>query len=308
MTDHAPAPLTAAHLVDRGVIRVAGADRVAFLQGLVSNDVMKVGPAATVYACLLTPQGKFLHDFFLVDADDALLLECDGGRRDDLIRRLAAYRLRSKVEIADATDRFAVFALFGDLAASRLVGGPAAGAERGFAGGIVYDDPRLPALGSRVLLPKPADAAALKSAGAVVGDAADYDRHRIGLGVPDGGRDMEVGKAILLENDIDLLNGISWDKGCYMGQELTARTRYRGLVKKRLVPVAISGEAPALGTPLIEAGREVGEMRSSAADLGLALLRLDRLREARPIALDSATLTPRPPAWLAPALTETESA
>jgi folate-binding protein YgfZ len=116
--------------------------------------------------------------------------------------------------------------------------------------------------------------------------------------VPDGSRDMEVGKAILLENNIDVLNGIAWDKGCYMGQELTARTRYRGLIKKRLAPLRITGRAPAAGTPLIENGVEVGEMRSSVGDIGLALVRLEVLRQRRPIEVDGATLIPEIPAYL----------
>jgi hypothetical protein len=110
---------------------------------------------------------------------------------------------------------------------------------------------------------------------------------------------MEAGKAILLENNIDLLNGIAWDKGCYTGQELTARTRYRGLIKKRLTPVRIAGATPAIGTPLIEAGSEVGEMRGANGDLGLALLRLERLRKPEPIKIDGAVLTPEPPPALA---------
>ena len=131
-----------------------------------------------------------------------------------------------------------------------------------------------------------------------------YDRLRISLAVPDGSRDMEVGKAILLENNIDLLNGVAWDKGCYTGQELTARTRYRGLIKKRLTPVRIAGTVPPVGTPLVENGTEVGEMRTAAGELGLALLRLDRLRQPEAIDIGAAVLTPEPPPYLATIVTE----
>jgi folate-binding protein YgfZ len=110
---------------------------------------------------------------------------------------------------------------------------------------------------------------------------------------------MEVGKAILLENNIDLLNGVAWDKGCYTGQELTARTHYRGLIKKRLIPVRIVGAVPASGTPLIENGAEVGEMRGANCDVGLALLRFERLRLPGPIEIDGAVLTPEPTQALA---------
>ena len=116
---------------------------------------------------------------------------------------------------------------------------------------------------------------------------------------------MEIGKAILLEGNIDLFNGIAWDKGCYMGQELTARTRYRGLIKKRLFPVRIGGTAPALGAILMESGREIGELRGSAGDVGLALLRLDRVRAGGPVQGDGYALTPEIPAHMQPVLVET---
>jgi len=265
------------HLPDRGVLRLSGPDRVAFLQGLVSNDVTRLAPDRAVYACLLTPQGKFLHDFFLIADDESLLIDCEADRREDLLRRLKMYRLRSKIETADVTNTYAVMARAGE-------GDDTPGA-------IAFADPRNPALGRRLLVPRDA----------VIVDSPDgwtlYDRLRIALGVPDGSRDMEVGKAILLENNIDLLNGIAWDKGCYMGQELTARTHYRGLVKKRLTPVRIAGATPPVGTPLMENGVEVGEMRSSAGDVGLALLRLEVLRRKQPIAIDGTILTPEPPAY-----------
>jgi folate-binding protein YgfZ len=271
-------------LPDRAFLRLSGEDRLKFLQGLVSNDVNAATPGHAVYSCLLTPQGKFLHDFFLIAAGDSLLIECEAHRRADLAQRLKMYKLRSRIELIEAD--YAVFAAFG---VAPLITGE-----------IIYSDPRAPALGKRVLLPPgehpkpeiPIDA---------------YDRLRISLAVPDGSRDMEVGKAILLENNIDLLNGVAWDKGCYTGQELTARTRYRGLIKKRLIPVRIAGDAPAAGTPLIEAGNEVGEMRGACGDLGLALLRLERLRRPVPIRIAGATLTPEPPPALAALIAQPEA-
>jgi folate-binding protein YgfZ len=297
-----------AALPNRGVLRLSGPDRVAFLQGLVSNDVTAVAPSRAVYACLLTAQGKFLHDFFLISDGESLLIECEADRRDDLIRKLKIYKLRSKVEIVDLGDAFSVFAIFGDGAASILAGGPDPGEARPFLNGIVYDDPRLPALGSRILLPKAGGGTALAALGFSPVAFETYDRLRIVNAVPDGSRDMEVGKAILLESNIDLLGGISWDKGCYMGQELTARTHYRGLIKKRLVPMRIAGPTPALGELLIENAKDIGEMRSSAGDLGLALVRLDALRGERPIRAGDAALTPEPPPHLAAILAEPSEA
>jgi folate-binding protein YgfZ len=264
-------------LPNRGFLRLSGPDRLTFLQGLVSNDVNKVATGQAVYSCLLTPQGKFLHDFFLIADGESLLIECEADRRADLAQRLKVYKLRSKIEIAEA--EFTVFAVFG-LAALTT-------------GAIIYSDPRSPALGTRMLLPPSPEA----DVSPIPFDI--YDRLRVTEAVPDGSRDMEVGKAILLENNIDLLNGVAWDKGCYTGQELTARTRYRGLIKKRLVPVRIAGTVPPVGTPLIENGSEVGEMRSANGNVGLALLRLERLRQSAPIEIDGAVLTPEPTPALA---------
>jgi hypothetical protein len=264
-------------LPNRGFLRLSGEDRLKFLQGLVSNDVNAVAPGHAVYSCLLTPQGKFLHDFFLIADGDSLLIECEADRRADLAQRLKIYKLRSKIEIAEAD--YAVFAAFGVAPLTT--------------GKMIYADPRTPTLGTRKVLPAGAEHSDLP----IPFDS--YDRLRIANAVPDGSRDMEVGKAILLENNIDLLNGIAWDKGCYTGQELTARTHYRGLIKKRLTPVRIAGIAPPVGTPLIEGGSEVGEMRSANGDLGLVLLRLERLRRPEPIEIDGVVLTPEPPPALA---------
>jgi folate-binding protein YgfZ len=261
-------------LPNRAFLRLSGPDRLTFLQGLVSNDVNAAVPGHAVYACLLTPQGKFLHDFFLIADGDSLLIDCEADRRADLAQRLKVYKLRSKVEIAEAD--YIACAVLGDVPA--------------IAGAIVYPDPRTAALGSRVAVPAGSDESLFGSA---VLAFDDYDRLRVAEAAPDGSRDMEVGKAILLENNIDLLNGVAWDKGCYTGQELTARTKYRGLIKKRLVPVHISGNVPEIGTPLMENGTEVGEMRGASGDFGLALIRLERLRQPGAIDVGGTVLTPR---------------
>src|SRR6185437_12435236 len=236
-----------APLTDRGVLEVAGADRVAFLQGLVSNDVAKAAAGTPVYAALLTAQGKYLHDFFVVALGEALFLDCERARLGDLQRRLSLYKLRSKVTLADAGARFVVAAAWGDEALTKL--SVAAGAAKPFASGVAYGDPRLPALGARFLIPA-AREAEIATAGFARADAAAYDRHRLALGVPDGSRDLEIEKSILLENGFEELNGVDFAKGCYMGQELTARTKYRALIRKRLVPVTIDGPMPAPGTPV----------------------------------------------------------
>ncbi len=284
-------------LEDRAVIAVTGEDRCAFLQGLVSNDVERVGPARAIHAAFLTAQGKYLHDFFISSDKDALLLDCEAARRDDLLRRLSMYRMRSKVAIEPRAD-LCVGAAFGAGAAGTLGLSEERGAAASFAGGVAFVDPRLAAGGARALLPADSAASALQSAGLAAAGPDDYDEMRLALGLPDGSRDMIVGKSTLLENGFDELAGIDWDKGCFLGQELTARTRYRGLVKKRLAPVSIEGALPEPGSIIMQGGREAGEMRSGRGARGLALLRLDALeRSSEPLTVGEARLTPIKPDW-----------
>jgi hypothetical protein len=281
----------------RGAIVVAGDDRQAFLQGLVSNDVRRVAADRAIYAALLTPQGRYLHDFFIAAIGDAFYLDCEAERRDDLRRRLSLYRLRSKVTLADAMDTFAVALVFGADALERLALAAEPGRAAPLDGGCAYVDPRLPELGARAILPREGAVEALQRRGLAPGSAEDYERLRLSLGVPDGSRDLPVEKAILLENGFDELNGIDWEKGCYLGQELTARTRYRGLVRKRLLPVAVDGPLPAPGTPVLAGDKEAGEMRSGADGFGLALLRLEHL-DVGPLSAGNSRITPRRPAWM----------
>ena len=258
------------HLTARAVLSVTGADRVSFLNGLVSNDVALAEPGRAVWAALLTAQGKYLADFFVFADADRLLLDCEAAQAAMLVQRLARYRLRADVAIAPAS--LQVYAVWD--------GDPPAGAA------ITAPDPRHPGAGYRLLaIGLPADA-----------DAKAYDLHRLGLGLPDGTRDLEPEKTILLEAGFDELNGVSWTKGCYMGQELTARTRYRGLVKRRLLPVSAPGPLPPSGTPIFGAGKEVGTMRSSNGAQGLAVLRLDALGAGALVA-DGLGITHHVPGW-----------
>ena len=285
-------------LESRAVLRARGADSRAFLQGMISNDIEKLGPARALWSAFLTPQGKFLHEFFLsLDAQDpeAILIDCEAARRDDLKRRLTLYKLRSQVAFEDASEVFAVAALFGAGAAEALGLTEEPGTAAPFAGGTAYTDPRLAPLGARAVLPRATAEAALREAGFAAAGPEAYDRLRISLGVPDGSRDLEVERSPLLENGFDELHGVDWDKGCFMGQELTARTKYRALIKKRLIPVEIEGPAPAPGTPVTREGKEVGTLRSSAEGLGLALLRLEALEGV--LTAGEARLTPRKPDW-----------
>ena len=281
----------------RGILAVSGPDRRPFLQGLVSNDVDKVGPTTARYAALLTAQGKYLHDFMMIDAGESIWLDAEAARRGDLKRRVSMYRLRAKVTLDERSD-LAVAAVFGTDATAALGLPSEPGAARAFGTGVAFVDPRLPALGARAILPRDEAKALFADAGISEAEFDGYDRLRLSLGIPDGTRDLVPEKTILLEAGFDELNGVDWQKGCYIGQELTARTKYRGLIKRRLMPVRIEGPPPYPGAIVTADGREVGEMRSSRDGLGLALLRIEPLREGKTLAADEATLVPVRPAWI----------
>jgi folate-binding protein YgfZ len=283
-------------LPGRAVLEIAGPDRKAFLQGLVSSDARRVAPTRALHAALLTAQGRFLHEFHIAELGEAILLDAEAARLDDLAKRLKLYKLRSKVTIAARPD-LAVGAAWGDSVPASFGLAAEEGAAKPEAEGVVFVDPRLAALGVRALLPRTRFAEIACAAGCASRDEAAYDTLRVSHGVPDGSRDLPVEDALLLENGFDELHGVDWKKGCYVGQELTARMKYRGLVKKRLVPVSIDGPVPAPGTPVTRDGQEAGEMRSSAGAMGLALLRLEALNATGPLRAGDATLRPTKPAW-----------
>ncbi|PYD47864.1 CAF17-like 4Fe-4S cluster assembly/insertion protein YgfZ [Novacetimonas pomaceti] len=264
-----------AYLPGRAVLAVSGRDRVSFLQGLVSNDMTAVTPEQAVWTGFLSAQGKWLADFF-VFADpqgERLLLDCDASQAGMLRQRLSRYRLRADVDVGDTG--YAVHAGWDGPA-------PTSG---DFPTSM---DPRLPAAGWRSLRGHPAtDTPA---------DEVDYDRHRLMLGLPDGVRDCESGKTLLLEANFDQLNGISWTKGCYMGQELTARTRYRGLVRRHLLPIDGTRDLPEPGTPIMHGEHEVGHIRSSRDQAGMAMIRSTHIHDTG-LTAGGHPLTVRVPQW-----------
>jgi folate-binding protein YgfZ len=284
-------------LEDRGILAVSGADRRIFLQGLVSNDVDKVGPEQARYSALLTAQGKYLHDFMMIELGGEIWLEAEARRLSDLKRRLSIYRLRAKAAL-DERPELAVAAVFGEGARTAVGLSEEPGAARPFASGVAFVDPRLAELGVRCILSRTDIRSALEGTGLAEAGFLAYDRLRLGLGIPDGGRDLMPEKSILLEAGFDELNGVDWQKGCYIGQELTARTKYRGLIKKRLMPVEIDGPALAPGTIVTAEGREVGEMRSSRDGLGLALLRIEVVVEGKHLKAGNTSLVASKPSWM----------
>ena len=255
----------AAFLEDRGVVRVSGEDAAGFLQGLLTNDVAGLGPSEARYAALLSPQGKILFDFLVVRAPVAtgeFLLDCPAALAGDLAKRLSLYRLRAKIAIVDESADHEIIAYW-------------RGEPENAPGGVFYADPRAGALGHRAILPR--------AKAVAVGEASvgDYEALRIGLGVPKGGVDFVYGEAFPHDADLDLLHGVDFEKGCFVGQEVVSRMKHRGEVRKRVVRVRLSGQAPAPGAAVSDGELPVGVLGSSSGRHALALLRLDRVEDAR---------------------------
>jgi folate-binding protein YgfZ len=264
--------MKAALLPDRGVVKLAGPDARKFLNGLVTADLGKVTTTHPGFTALLTPQGKVIVDFIVIGDDEGFFLDCPRALATALVERLGFYKLRAKVMIEDVSDVAVVMAIWDGAAAARW--------------GVDYPDPRLPELGRRCISP-PQSADAAAAYGAELVDAAAYEAHRIALGVPAGGLDFAYGDAFPHEADMDQLNGVDFQKGCFIGQEVVSRMEHRGTARSRVVPVALGADAlggdagaPASGSAVTADGKPMGVMGSVAGRHGLALLRLDRVDEA----------------------------
>jgi folate-binding protein YgfZ len=287
----------AALLAHRGVLEIGGADARSFLQGLVTNDLARLAPDRALWAALLTPQGRCLAEFALVEQDGRILLEAERAGLEALARRLGMYRLRAAVTIEDRSAAWRVLAVPGPEAAARFALPAERGACRRLGEALVFVDPRLAALGVRAFLPTERVEAFLDVHGLEQVDAALWDRHRLELGVPEGSVDLPSEKALAVESGFLELDIVSLAKGCFVGQELTARMAHRGLAKRRLLPVRVEGPLPPPGTIVRRDGREAGEVRSGRDGRALALLRLDAL-DGGSLEADGARLVPETPAWL----------
>lgn len=254
-----------ARLSSRALISITGDDARPFLHTLLTQDVETLTDGELRFGALLSPPGRLLFDLFLLGQADGVLLDVATERRDALIQRLSMYKLRARVEVA-ADDR-PVFAAWPD-------------APAGF-----IPDPRTPLMGGRLY-------------GEAIPDAseADYDAHRLSVGLPDPAADAPQDKTYLIEADFDLLNGIDFHKGCFVGQETTSRMKRRGAIKNRMLPLDFDGPAPAFGAEVLKGELRAGEVLSGRDGSVMALLRVDRLDgdltvDGRPVRL-------RKPAWM----------
>jgi folate-binding protein YgfZ len=252
-----------AELPDRGIVAVTGEAARDFLDNLLTNDMVVADAKGAMHAALLTPQGKIMFEFFVVKVPDGYLLDTARATAPDLVKRLTLYRLRAKVAI-------------NDLSASRVVLAAWGGRPPDMPLATIYADPRSPDLGVRIVM---APEMAGKLAAGAEGAAA-YHRHRIRAGVPDGGRDYPIGDTFVHEANFDRLGGVSFTKGCFVGQEVVARMQHKTVVRKRVVPV--TGDAPlTVGAEIMVGEASIGRVGSVDGVAALALLRLDRALEAR---------------------------
>ncbi|MEE2691436.1 MAG: folate-binding protein [Pseudomonadota bacterium] len=272
-------------LPSRAVLRISGPDSRAFLQGLVTNNVEKLEDGEAAFAALLTPQGKILFDFLLVARGDGFLIDCNATASEALQKRLTLYRLRAKTAIEKLED-FAVGCIVGN--STRAAGGDV----------IAFADPRLLALGRRLIGPK---AGVIDAVGESAAESR-YDAHRRALGVPEFGRDFAGDEVFLLDVNYDALGGVDYKKGCFVGQEVTSRMKRKGEIRKRTLTFAYEGEPPPKGAPVTAGEGNVGEVLSAFEGSGLALIRLDRLAAAReagmPPTVEGSAVKIGVPAWL----------
>lgn len=247
---------------------VEGLDAFEFLQGLITQDMTLLDGQNVIYAALLTPQGKFDFDFFVWKQGIGYLLECEAHRAEALLKHLSIFKLRRNVSLNNIV--LQVVTLWGTTDALKA---------------FSYDaDPRHNTLGLRKIFMQDIDKQELNEATEV--EYNFYDRLRIGYGIPDGTRDMAVGEDTVADLGLDKLNGVSHSKGCYMGQELTSRMHHRGLAKKGLYTVRMTGTSLPPYTDIVGPdGSIIGEMRSNLGDIGLALLRHDALKDAAQMGL-----------------------
>ena len=251
-----------AFLDDRAVLAISGPQARDFLQGLVTNDIAGgLAPGAGLYTAMLSPQGKILFDFLVTEGDGALLLDVARPSRDALLKKLTLYRLRSKIEI-EARDQLGVYVNLKGHPDNR----PLSYADRA----VSFADPRLAALGLRSI-------GALAEMPANLPGPRLYHQHRLALGVPEAG-DFGMEKIFALDAGLAELNGVSFTKGCYIGQELTSRMKHRATSRKRILTATAEIPLPAAG-PVTKGGVEIGELISTHGNTAFALIRLDRLDE-----------------------------
>lgn len=289
-------------LPHRSLLRLRGKDTRHFLQGLVTQDIEKLDLHNSLWTAMLNAQGKYLFDFFvLAENDQDVLLDCDSSQIAELKRLLGLYKLRAEVNIEDLGESYHVAAAIGDSAALAL---PLyAGRTERFVEDtlIACVDPRSTQIGMRVLAPAGEAETWLIQRGFARSSLQDFETFRIRHGIPRTGIDSVSGKTLILENGFEELNGVSFEKGCYVGQEVTARTKHRASLHKLLYIVEAESELPTDGGDIVLGERVVGELRSSCGNIGLAIIRSEAVEKAtsgaETLSLQGIALSAKNPPW-----------
>lgn len=255
-----------AFLSDRGVIEVAGLDATTFLHKLLTNSVLDIPTGESRYTGLLTAQGKLMFDFVVVPLPEGAAagyyIDCLREQMADLTKRLNFHKMRAKITIEDRSAELGVAAVWGEETPAGI-------------DGVVYRDMRAPGMGLRIIAAR--DVLAKIDAS---GEAA-YEAHRVAQGVPKGGVDYTYGDTFVHDANLDFLHGVDFKKGCYVGQEVVARVHFRNSARKRIVKIHFDGPTPLPGTQIMAGETSIGQVGSTAGSEGLAMLRLDRLEEAK---------------------------
>ncbi len=262
--------VSAVRLTNRALLHVAGTDAETFLQGLITFDMERLKHHASGFGALLTPQGKLLFDFFVVPVNDGFLLDTLADAGPDLMKRLSMYKLRADVSVSDITEDVTVLALLPSIDGGDLPAVP----------GTVVVDPRHVGLGYRAYVPNAAIGAALADSALVMDEMDSYLAKRIELGVPEAPLDYTYGEVFPHDINLDQINAVGFEKGCFVGQEVVSRMKHRGTARRRIVLVSSTDELPEPGTEITVEKKIVGTLGSVSTHVGLAAVRLDRVNDA----------------------------
>lgn len=278
--------MKSAFLDNRGLILVSGDDARSFLQGIITNDIMQLHgdktPHRAMYSAFLTPQGKYLADFFMYAHEDGILLDVDMAILENLLKRMTMFKLRSKVTLDNVSDRYTIHAVWNTHLHPDIPNVQ------------IFADPRAAVMGYRIL-----GSHDTKMTGDQGGEQGDYRLFQMENGLADV-HDFERERTSMLEANMDYLNALSWTKGCYMGQELTARTHYRGLIKKRFLPIVLPQDMTiAADTAIKRDGKTIGFIRGNYKNHAIGLVQLDVLDAGHDCDIDGVSATIQIPEWFA---------
>lgn len=284
--------IAAIKLENRALIHITGADAETLLQGLITFDMDLLRSKDSGFGALLTPQGKVLFDFFILPMDDGFLFDTLADAGPDLLKRMSMYKLRSDMQLKDVSEEISVLALMPSNLDEELPALP----------GTIVADPRHIGLGHRAYVPNAAIGAALATENLIVDEPVSYLVKRVALGVPEAPLDYTYGDVFPHDINLDQMNGVAFNKGCFVGQEVVSRVKHRGTARKRIVMVSSEDMLPEPGTEIHSKMKSVGTLGSVSDHIGLAMVRLDKvndaLEEGHFINAGGVRLTPALPDWV----------